>query len=381
MKPATGVIGKSPLRNDETMWSMIILTLVFLAVPFSTSAATVDPTKGQFVNATPWGIEIFVDQDPQSLHSATGIILNSQEVRQFNLDLGPHRIIVLAYGPTWSGSRVAARYDRTIQVDPRGSGWTLHFSEADFLSAEEMAARRLESGLRALREGHYGAARANLTAAAWHGNAQAQAYLGWIYWTGKGLPRDYAEAAEWFRKAAEQGNAMAQGNLGQMYVRGEGVPQDYAKAAEWFRKAAMQGNAVAQVHLGSLYWTGKGVAQDYAKAARWLRWSALQGNVAAQVQLGSLKWIGYKGVPQDRVEATRWFRKAAKQGDTHGQVILGRIYDKGEGVPQDYVQAYRWYTLALRRGATGLVEDRDELAKKMTRAQIAEAERLAAQRQ
>ena len=40
------------------------------------------------------------------------------------------------------------------------------------------------------------------------GHAGAQFYLGLMYRTGEGGPKDGAEAARWYTKAAEQGNAM-----------------------------------------------------------------------------------------------------------------------------------------------------------------------------
>ena len=71
------------------------------------------------------------------------------------------------------------------------------------------------------------------------------------------MPRDYAEAARWFRKAAEQGDAGAQFNLGVTYDRGKGVPQDYAEALRWYLKAAGQGHARAQFNVGVMYENGK----------------------------------------------------------------------------------------------------------------------------
>ena len=46
------------------------------------------------------------------------------------------------------------------------------------------------------------------------GNAQAQAYIGYSYSKGRGVPRDYKEAFKWYRKAAEQSIAKAQFNVG-----------------------------------------------------------------------------------------------------------------------------------------------------------------------
>ena len=156
---------------------------------------------------------------------------------------------------------------------------------------------------------------------------------------------DYATALREFRLAAEQGNAAAQYNLGQMYRKGQGVPQDYAEAVKWYRRAADQGDAYAQHDLGVMYDKGWGVPQDYA-------------------------------------EAMRWYRKAATQGYASAQFNVGRMYYTGRGVLQDYVQAHKWYNLAVSSSPPGKGHDiatkyRDIVAKRMTPAQIGEAQRLA----
>ena len=87
------------------------------------------------------------------------------------------------------------------------------------------------------------------------GYAEAQYYLGYCYYNGKGVTQDYTEAVKWYRKAAEQGNAQAQCNLGYCYKYGKGVTQDYTEAVKWYRKAAEQGNATAQYNLGSCYYS------------------------------------------------------------------------------------------------------------------------------
>src|SRR6266478_2679092 len=47
--------------------------------------------------------------------------------------------------------------------------------------------------------------------------------------------QDYASAAAWFRIAAEKGHAKAQHNLALMNEEGKGVPRDYSEAAKWYR--------------------------------------------------------------------------------------------------------------------------------------------------
>jgi TPR repeat protein len=59
-----------------------------------------------------------------------------------------------------------------------------------------------------------------------------------MYFNGKGVAQDYAEAVKWFRKAAEQGDAFAQARLGAMYILGQGVPQDYVMAHMFLNLAA-----------------------------------------------------------------------------------------------------------------------------------------------
>ena len=65
--------------------------------------------------------------------------------------------------------------------------------------------------------------------------------FGMMSFDGRGVPRDYVEAANWFRMAAEQGHAKAQRNLAVMYQNGQGVPQDSSEAAKWYRMAVEQG--------------------------------------------------------------------------------------------------------------------------------------------
>ena len=103
----------------------------YAGVPTGT-AATVDPTAGQLLNSTRWRLEVYVDADPQAVQGATTILLNPQEARPHYLDLGPHRVVARAIVDTQFGTRTVGQYDRTIQVDPRGRGWTLRFTEADF---------------------------------------------------------------------------------------------------------------------------------------------------------------------------------------------------------------------------------------------------------
>jgi TPR repeat protein len=95
-----------------------------------------------------------------------------------------------------------------------------------------------------------------------------------MYAKGRGVPKDYAEAVKWYRKAAERGDAEAQRYLGSAYYTGSGVQKDDAEAMKWWRKSAEQGMAEAQYILGTQYVVGEVVPQDYVQAHKWLNLAA-----------------------------------------------------------------------------------------------------------
>jgi uncharacterized protein len=53
------------------------------------------------------------------------------------------------------------------------------------------------------------------------------------------------------------------------------------------------------------------------------------------------------------------------------------MYDNGDGVPQDDVAAHMWFNLAASSGFGEAVKNRDMVGRRMTPAQIAEAQKLA----
>ena len=174
-------------------------------------------------------------------------------------------------------------------------------------------------------------------AAAEQGHPGMQCLLGSRHAAGRDVPRDYAEAAKWFRLAAEQGEVEAQYVLGLMYQEGKGVPQDHAEAVRWLRLAGEKSHAKAQGFLGSMHAFGKGVPEDYREAVKWYRRAADQGDADAQYNLGTMYAIG-QGLPQDNAEAARWFRLAADQGDANAQRNL--MYIEGrEDIPEGNAEA------------------------------------------
>jgi hypothetical protein len=118
---------------------------------------------------------------------------------------------------------------------------------------------------------------------------------------------------------------------------------------------------------------------DYANAMRLLRPLADSGNTPAQNRVASIYFWGGHGVQQDAAQAALWYRKAAERGNALAQAHLGLMFEHGYGVPRNAVMARMWLNLAVSRAPSlsMAVKLRNEVAAKMTPAQIAEAKRLA----
>jgi uncharacterized protein len=115
---------------------------------------------------------------------------------------------------------------------------------------------------------------------------------------------------------------------------------------------------------------------DFAKALREWRPLADQGEARAQFYLGMLYENG-DGVPEDYGKAREWYEKSAAQGDANAQFYLGLMCAFGRGASMDLVQAHMWYSLAAGNGHARAALHRNDLAKEMKPAQIAEAQKRA----
>jgi uncharacterized protein len=90
----------------------------------------------------------------------------------------------------------------------------------------------------AYRTGDYPRAVRKIGPSAERGNARAQAYLGFMYQYGRGVPQNYGLAVYWYTRGAEQGEPRAQHLLGLMYDKGLGVVSDHVLAHMWLNLAA-----------------------------------------------------------------------------------------------------------------------------------------------
>jgi TPR repeat protein len=80
----------------------------------------------------------------------------------------------------------------------------------------------------------------------------------------------------------------------------------------------------------------------------------------------------------DYAAALREWRPLAEAGNVDALNNLGAMHFEGQGVPKDEVRAYAWATLAVKRGSADAQVAKDYLHKRLTPAQIAEADKFSA---
>ena len=118
------------------------------------------------------------------------------------------------------------------------------------------------------------------------------------------------------------------------------------------------------------------MAEDAAEAVKWFRKAAEQGYAKAQYNLG-ISYYNGAGVTKDATESVKWFHKAAEQGEAQAQCNLGVSYATGEGVAKDDVEAFKWFSLACNQNLEFAKKPLAKVAGRMTKAQIAQAQRMA----
>lgn len=114
-------------------------------------------------------------------------------------------------------------------------------------------------------------------------------------------------------------DAAVQFSLGLQCASGAGAARDYAQAADWYRKAAEQNHSLAQFNLGTMYANGQGVVRDNSQSLVWYGRAANLGDAGGQYKMGrSCQRASLDGLPAEapeaRIEAYKWYQLSAAQG-------------------------------------------------------------------
>lgn len=138
------------------------------------------------------------------------------------------------------------------------------------------SAQTLQQGISAFRHEDYARSARIFIPLAATGDPVAQAYLGFQFENGRGVPMNYTEAAMWYRRSAEQGYDPAQFSLGLLYNKGQGVPKNVVEAGKWLNlataaspKPSREARARIRDAVTTKMTRGE-VAQSRARALEWI---------------------------------------------------------------------------------------------------------------
>lgn len=129
-------------------------------------------------------------------------------------------------------------------------------------------------------------------------------------------------------------------------------------------------------------WADIELARDLMEASRFeeayaqLLPAAQAGNADAEELIGVMYAMGL-GVERDDRRAFEWYLRSSMKGHPGAQSGVGWYYEVGRGMPApDLVRGYMWYVLSAIGGDPDAAVSQQEIVKKMTTEQIAEAEEL-----
>ncbi len=204
---------------------------------------------------------------------------------------------------------------------------------------------------------------------------------------------NYQRALKFFRRASEDGNMGADWYLGHMYRTGRGVPRDDATAFSYYSRVAelydpeepdqkrLRICVDALVRIADYQRSGiaaAGIAKNPASAARtYLKVATTYGHPSAQFALGIMNIRG-EGMKQNPQQGLKWLIAAARKRHAQSEAYLGDLYWEGKLVRLDRTRAVMWYILAQQSARP---EENPEIFDRFDRivASVSEEERLEAE--
>ena len=172
---------------------------------------------------------------------------------------------------------------------------------------------------------------------------------------------NFDRAIKFFRRASEDGNIVADWYLGHIYRTGRGVPRDDATAFSYYSRVAesydpderdqnrLRIMVDAQLRVADYYRVGiadAGIKANYKVAASsYLKIASTYGHPGAQYSLGLMNIRG-QGVKKNPQQGLKWLIAAARKRHALSEAYLGDLYWDGKLVQKDRTRALMWYILA-----------------------------------
>ena len=176
---------------------------------------------------------------------------------------------------------------------------------------------------------------------------------------------------------ADNGDTEAQFSVAVRFSDGIGTAKDQDQALSYFFQAAAKHHPGALQEIGLRYAYGRdGLQQDRRKALPFLTEAVSRNEQDPHSLIALAEIMKIQGGPDNLAKSAKYFKLAGELGYCDGQCGYAEACRDGIAIPKDYVEAYAWYNLAV-----GSLRDddarkeRDSLENKMTKEQIAEAQK------
>ncbi len=184
--------------------------------------------------------------------------------------------------------------------------------------------------------------------------------LGWHYYNGKGVARDFVKARELFENACDSRDYRACNNLGDIYHYGKDVVTDYKIAFQLYGRSCHAEVGLACGNLAYSFYTGRGVAQDYQNAFKFATKGYNLGDVSISGGILSSAYAIGNGVKEDYHKAFEYAKKSCDAGGNLGCATLSLLYQSGNGVKQNCNKAIKFAKKSCDLGnAIGCLFHRD----------------------
>ncbi len=174
------------------------------------------------------------------------------------------------------------------------------------------------------------------------------------------------------RKAALAGDPVALYDVAARLAEGREIARDPKAAIRLLEKIAAEGFAPAQYRLANMFEKGAAGERDATLARAWYERAAERGNVRAMHNLAVLYAEGGPSSP-DYGRAVSWFERAAQAGVRDSQYNLAILKARGLGTARDLPASYTWFAVAADAGDGDAASKRDEVAARLTPAELAAA--------
>lgn len=191
------------------------------------------------------------------------------------------------------------------------------------------------------------------------GDENMQIAVGYWYFNGENVPRDYTRALKWWAMSAAQGNSIATANMALCYRNGFGTDPDSLKASGLYLNVIKRGNASAFMTLeqeandgnpfscmvvAECYERGLGVKRNMSEAISLWQKVAEKGSGEAQAKL-ALALLNMK----DSENAFHWFQQASHNGNAMSTFYCGRMLLEGKGITPDTIKGIDYILKAVQR--------------------------------